>query len=105
MEEQKSFENLSIDEVMCLVSSGQVTPEEAIEIEAQGKNRKTLIGALGKLIGDDNEKTEEQKPETNKVNLLQNIKYKGERYQIGEEIEIDPKDRESFIKAGIIAGE
>lgn len=40
-----------------------------------------------------------------KVKLLKNIKYNTSRYKIGEEIEIDAGDKESFIKAGIIAGE
>lgn len=55
----------------------------------------------------DEQKQEEKqtrKPKTQKVKLLKNIKYKGKRYKIGEEIEIDAKDEEAFIKAGIIEG-
>lgn len=44
------------------------------------------------------------KPKSHKVTLLKNIKYNTDRYKIGEEIEIDPKDSEAFLKAGIIEG-
>lgn len=55
----------------------------------------------------DEQKQEEKqtrKSKTQKVTLLQNIKYKGKRYKIGEEVEIDADDREAFIKAKIIEG-
>lgn len=45
-----------------------------------------------------------RKPKTQKVRLLKNIKYNGKRYKIGEEIEIDGKDEDTFVKAGIIEG-
>lgn len=50
------------------------------------------------------EEKQTRKPKANKVTLLKNIKYKEQRYKIGEEIEIDEKDREAFVKAGIIEG-
>lgn len=55
----------------------------------------------------DEQKQEEKqtrKSKTQKVTLLQNIKYKGKRYKIGEEVEIDSKDEEAFVKSGIIKG-
>lgn len=50
------------------------------------------------------EEKQQRKPKTQKVKLLKNIKYKRKRYSIGEEIDIDAEDRESFVKAGIIEG-
>lgn len=50
------------------------------------------------------EEKQTRKPKTQKVTLLKNIKYHGKRYKIGEEIEIDSKDEEAFVKAGIIKG-
>lgn len=47
----------------------------------------------------------QRKPKIQKYKLLKNIKYNFERYKIGEEIEVDAKDVESFIKAGIIVGD
>ncbi|WP_019123695.1 hypothetical protein [Brevibacillus massiliensis] len=55
----------------------------------------------------DEQKQEEKqtrKPKAQKVKLLKNIKYHGKRYAIGEEIEIDSKDEEAFVKSGIIKG-
>lgn len=39
-----------------------------------------------------------------KVQLLKNIKYNGQRYKIGDEIDVEAKDLDSFVKAGIIKG-
>jgi hypothetical protein len=109
-DEQKTFENMSIDEVMTLIENEEITAQEALEIERQGKNRKTLIGLLEKMLGDpgkdpaNDESKSEPKPEKMKVKLLKNIKYNKDRYKIGEEIEIDSKDEEAFVKAGIIKG-
>lgn len=53
-------------------------------------------------------KTVEQPKQMNKPSkavLLKNIKYKGNRYEIGQSIEIDAKDREAFVKNGIIGGD
>lgn len=47
----------------------------------------------------------QRKPKIQKYKLLKNIKYKTDRFKIGEEIDVDAKDVESFIKAGIIAGD
>nr|WP_191964299.1 hypothetical protein [Aneurinibacillus sp. XH2] len=47
----------------------------------------------------------QRKPKIQKYKLLKNIKYNTDRFKIGEEIDVDDKDVESFIKAGIIAGE
>lgn len=51
------------------------------------------------------EEKQSRKTKVQKEKLLKNIKYKSERFKAGEEIEIDSSDRESFIKAGIIAGD
>lgn len=52
--------------------------------------------------------TVEQPKQMNKPSkavLLKNIKYKGKHYKIGQSIEIDTKDREAFVKNGIIGGD
>lgn len=103
MGEQKAFEDLSIEEVLALVESGEYTPEQALDIERQGKGRKTLIAALQKMVIPDDPVTEDQNE--SKVRLLKNIKYKRKWYSIGQEIEVDDKVREAFVKAGIIEGE
>lgn len=102
--EQKTFEQLGVEEVLELVKSGQMTAQEAIEIEQKGKNRKTLVGALVKMLESDESENEDQQTETNKVRLLKNIKYKRQWHYIGEEIEIEADDRKAFVKAGIIEG-
>lgn len=51
------------------------------------------------------EEKQTRKPRATKVTLLKNVKHKGEYYKIGEQIDIDPKDKDSFIKSGIIKGE
>lgn len=113
----------TIEQVLEAVEKGDLTAEEALENEKAGKNRSTLIEQLESMISDepdledeteadeDKEQNEEQeqkkkrKPKKARVKLLKNIKYNTSRYKIGEEIEIDAGDKESFIKAGIIAGE
>lgn len=50
------------------------------------------------------EEKQTRKPKASKVTLLKNIKYNKQRYKIGEEIEIDEKDREAFVKSEIIEG-
>lgn len=51
------------------------------------------------------EEKQSRKAKVQKGKLLKNIKYKGKYFTIGEEIEVDAKDVESFIKAGIIVGD
>lgn len=43
-----------------------------------------------------------EKQTVRKAKLIANVKYKGKRYKIGEEIEIDAKDYDSFVKAGLV---
>lgn len=103
--EVQSFDHLNADDVLGLVESGKVTAEDAISIEQQGKNRKTLVSALEKLITkphdseDKNNNGSEKEP---KVTLQKNIKYLGKWHFIGDEIKIDEKDYDAFVKAGII---
>jgi len=46
----------------------------------------------------------QQRKSKQKVRLLKNIKYNGQRYKIGDEIDVEAKDLDSFVKAGIIKG-
>lgn len=108
-----NFENLKVEEVLELVANGEITAEEAIEIEKQGKNRTTLIKELTELLNDDvdssdvadNEQEGDTSAERTIVTLNKNIKYNGQRFKVGEQIEINSNDVESFIKLGVIAGE
>lgn len=92
------IENMTVEEVLERVENGDITAEEALQAEQQGKNRKQLVKALQKLVGVEGD------GETSKVTvfLLKNIKYNKERFKAGEEIEIAQKDVESFVKNGII---
>lgn len=118
---QNAFADLTVEQVLELVNAGEYTPEEAVEIEKQGKNRSTLIAELEKLSQPPNgdpgdggdgsapasepEKQKPKKARKEKVKLLKNIKYNRQRYKIGQEIEIDPSEREAFVKAEIIEGD
>lgn len=44
----------------------------------------------------------QQRKSKHKVLLLKNIKYNGHRYKIGDEIDVEVKDLDSFVKSGII---
>lgn len=121
---KESFENMTVEQVLELVSAGKYSAEEAISVEEQGKNRVTLINTLKDMLPDpDAEQAEpeqrktgeqEQEPEVSEaeqeepkscvVTIYKNIKYNRRRYKIGEKIEIDVKDRDNFVKAGIIKG-
>lgn len=110
MLDSPSFDNLNVQEVLELVESGKYTPEEAIEIERQGKGRRTLIEALERLkisSQDDasQESADKSKAKKITVTLLKNIKYKGQRYKIGETIEINEEYYDRFIAAKIIEGD
>ncbi|MGG4449646.1 hypothetical protein [Brevibacillus porteri] len=101
------FDEQSIQEVVELVERGEITAKEALEIEKQGKNRKTLLNILERMIETtdrDSDDSEKQNQENQKlsVTLLKNIKYKRKWHKIGDEIEIDAGDRESLIRAEII---
>lgn len=104
MNENKSLADLSVEEVLEMVESGVCTPAEALELEKQGKNRKTLVNALEKMVGTAD--TQENGVESQKtmVTLIKNIKHHNKRYKIGEQIEIEEMDFDSFVKAGIIKG-
>lgn len=56
-------------------------------------------------MSEQKQEEKQRKPKTQKFKLLKNIKYNKDRYKIGDEIEINPDEVESFIKNGIIAGE
>lgn len=101
------FDERSIQEVVELVERGEITAQEALETEKQGKNRKTLLNILEKMIGTTDHETDDSKKQNQEnqklsVTLLKNIKYKRKWYKIGDEIEIDSGDREAFIRAEII---
>ncbi|HZG16960.1 MAG TPA: hypothetical protein VE710_18370 [Candidatus Bathyarchaeia archaeon] len=104
MNENKSLDDMSVEEVLEMVESGACTAAEALELEKQGKNRKTLVNALEKLVVDSGGEsaTDGLKESKAKVTLLKYVKYKGIWYNIGQEIEVEEKDLQSFAKAGII---
>lgn len=55
-------------------------------------------------MNEQKQEEKQRKPKARKYKVLKNIKYNKDRYKIGDEIEIDQKDIESFVKNGIIAG-
>lgn len=102
--------DLNVDEVLELVNSGEVSVEDALTHEKNDKNRATLISKLESMTPAPTENEQESGSDTqegteeveDKVKLLKNIKYKGERYKVGQEIEVTAKDKKSFADAGII---
>lgn len=97
-----SFEDLTIDEVTELVSSGRITALEALEAEKQGKNRSTLISALEKLV-----KPPETQSKTVKVVFTANTKHNSKRYVFGQTAEVFLEDFDILQAAKVIkaAGE
>lgn len=53
-------------------------------------------------MSEQKQEEKQRKPKAQKYKVLKNIKYNKDRYKIGDEIEIDQKDVESFVKNGII---
>ncbi|MGG1597619.1 hypothetical protein [Paenibacillus naphthalenovorans] len=103
-DEQNSFENLSIDDVVGLIENGEITAEEALEIEKKGKQRKTLIGILEKMLPDP-EALGEQRLETVKVVFVANTKHNKTLYRKGEKAKVSPEDYEVLLAAKVIASE
>lgn len=101
-----NLKELTIDEVMEAVEAGNLTVTEALEKEAVGKNRSTLIERLqekNEIVTENNR--DQDHPNEFLVTLLKNIKFKGKRYKIGDEIEVSAKDKDTFVDAGIIDGD
>lgn len=106
----ENLDHYTVEEVLRMVEDGELSAEQAFELESAGKARRTLLTQLKSMIEsipDVESEGEQESPQQErriKVTLLKNIKYNRDRYKIGQEIEIDPKDVEPFIKAGIIKG-
>lgn len=97
-QQQNAFEDLSIDQVLELIENGEVTAEEALDIEMQGKNRKTLIGILEKMLTPD----PPEEPETVKVIFVRNTKHNRTRYQAGQKVEVSKEDYDVLLAAKVI---
>src|SRR5690606_32121515 len=93
-----AFDDLSIDQVLELIENGEVTAEEALDIEMQGKNRKTLILALEKMIEPD----PPEEPETVKVIFVRNTKHNRTLYQVGQKDEVSKEDYDALLAAKVI---
>lgn len=101
-----NLKELTIEEVIEAVEAGELSVAEALEKEAAGKNRTTLIEQLQEIAQEDPETDSDQdQTDKSKVSLLKNIKYKGERHKIGDEIEVSAKDKDVFADKGIIKGD
>lgn len=46
-----------------------------------------------------------RKPKTVKVTLLKNIKFKNQRYKIGQQLEVTAEEVKQLQKQGVITGE
>lgn len=104
----QTFDELNANEVLAKVEAGELAAEQAIEIEQNGKNRKTLVDALQKLAGKGgagSDNSDDKEPSQSKFKLITNIKHNNTRYQAGEEIELNEEEQKHFQKLGLIKGE
>jgi mannose/fructose/N-acetylgalactosamine-specific phosphotransferase system component IIB len=100
-QQQINLENMSVDEVLELIENGEITPEEALKIEAEGKNRKTLVGTLDKMIESTN-MSEQEKPVKVKGVIVANVKHNKDRYQAGQRVELPQEDYDVLLAAKVI---
>lgn len=96
--QQNAFEDMSIEQVLSLIENGDFTPEQAIDIEMQGKSRKTLIETLEKMIESESSK----EPETVKVVFVRNTKHNRKIFQAGQQVELSKEDFDVLTEAKVI---
>lgn len=112
-EQLNDLEGLSIEEVLQLVESGDLTAAVALELEQQGKNRKTLIAQLEKLLEpNEPEKQEDEKPsstpspqpspETVRVVFVKNTKHNKTLYKAGQRADVSQEDYDILLAAKTI---
>lgn len=99
MSEQQNnpFEDKSIEEVLELIENGDLTPAQALEIEIEGKNRKTLIATLEKML-----ESSPKQADMVKGVIVKNVKHNTTRYQIGQKEEFSKEDFEILLAAKAI---
>lgn len=100
----KSFKELTVDQVLKMVHSGEMTAEGALEIEKQEKNRTTLIKELTEMIntnGNNTKQEEKSHSDKVKVTFIQNVKFDNERYKIGQQIEVEEQTAKYFVAVGV----
>lgn len=94
--EKTDFEALSIEEVMKKIEDGEFAADEALELEKQGKNRKTLVGILEKMIETPN------LPETVKAVFVENTKFNRTLYVAEQVEEFSKEDFDILLAAKVI---
>lgn len=99
---QKDMESMSADEVLGLIETGDLSAQEALDIERQGKNRKTLIGVLEKLIQPPESSNKHEQSELVKVVFLVNTKHNKTLYQAEQKEEVSKEDCETLLAANVI---
>jgi len=102
---EQDFKSLTVDEVLLAVQNGDISAEEALAIENQGKGRKTLIEALGALtdyssINEKDSETVDQQSIT--IKFIENVKVGTSLFKAGEELEVTEKQLDEFVKAKVI---
>lgn len=93
-QQNNPFEDKSIEEVLELIENGDLTPAQALEIEIEGKNRKTLIATLEKML---ESSQEEKQADMVKGVIIKNVKHNTTRYQIGQKEEFSKEDFEILL--------
>lgn len=96
-DQQKAYEDMSIEQVLDLIDSGEITAQEVLDHEMQGKKRKTLISVLEKMIP-----PPEEIDESVSVVFLQNTKHNKTFYQAGQKAEVPAEDYEVLLAAKVI---
>jgi len=110
---EQDYKNLNVDEVLQAVRDEQISAEEALLYEKEGKRRKSLIEALEALVNpndsmeDDKQNGQHEQPKQRLVlvKFVANAKVGPNLYKVGNKLEVTHEDYEAFVKAGVITKE
>ncbi|QVY60938.1 hypothetical protein [Cytobacillus gottheilii] len=104
---EEQYNSLNVNEVLEVVQKAEITAEEALAYESQGKKRKTLLDALNDILESNNELNDsndnsEDKPKLTVVSFNKNVKFGTVRYKKGEKTEVTEEDYDYLLKGGLI---
>ncbi|HWL13441.1 MAG TPA: hypothetical protein VNQ57_10665 [Ureibacillus sp.] len=110
---EQDYKSLNVDEVLLAVRNEQISAEEALLFEKEGKARKSLIEALNVLVNPDEEKgtneesieDEQEHPAFVTVKFIANVKIGPNLHKVGKKLEVTQEDYDTFVKAGVILKE
>lgn len=107
------YKNLTVEEVLEAVRNGEISAEEVLEIEKQGKARRTLVEALEEIISGKSTDDEFQEPPQDQtledpeetlitVEFNKNVKLGTDLFKTGDKIDVNEGLYETLVNAKVI---